>query len=91
MITTLGKYTIGKTLGSGVSCKVKVGRGPNGTKYAIKLLKDDDAFKDLISTEVQILRKLHHDHIVNFIEMGNDLMKKEKKSKQVDYIVLELA
>lgn len=39
-----------------------------------------------------MLRKLHHDHIVNFVEMGNDTLKKDKSSsKQVDYIVLELA
>jgi hypothetical protein len=39
-----------------------------------------------------VLRKLHHDNIVNFIEMGSDtLYRDQKKSKVVNYIVLELA
>jgi len=90
-MTTLGKYSLGKTLGSGVSCKVKVAKAPNGNKYAVKILKGDDVFKELIAAEVDVLRKLHHEHIVNFIEMGKDTLKNEKKAKVVDYIVLELA
>jgi hypothetical protein len=48
MPKTLGKYQIGKTLGSGVSCKVKLARTLNGCRYAIKILNDDPEFKELI-------------------------------------------
>ena len=91
-MSTLGKNTLGRTLGSGVSCKVKVAKAQGCHKVAIKILKDDKELKDLIDTEVQVLRKLHHDNIVNFIEMGSDtLYRDQKKNKVVNYIVLELA
>lgn len=90
--TMLGKYALGRTLGSGVSCKVKIAKAKNGNKYAIKILHADDQFKELVKSEVDVLRKLHHDHIVNFVEMGKDSIKKPgKDAKTVDYIVLELA
>ena len=89
--TTLGKYMLGRTLGSGVSCKVKIGKSKTGQKVAVKILNGDEHFKELIGTEVDVLRKLHHPNIINFIEMGSDLMRKDTKSQKVDYIVLELA
>jgi len=59
---------------------------------AVKLLKDDDQFKELIMAEVNTLKKLHHENIVNFLEQGRDSIKKEGKADKVtDYIVLELA
>ena len=70
--TTLGKYALGRTLGSGVSCKVKIGKGKDGKKYAVKILNSDEQFKELVKAEVDVLRKLHHDNIVNFVEMGAD-------------------
>jgi serine/threonine protein kinase len=91
MTSTLGKYTLGRTLGSGVSCKVKIGKSKTGQKVAVKILKGDDHFKELVGTEVDVLRKLNHPNIINFIEMGSDLVRKENKSQKVDYIVLELA
>lgn len=88
----LGKYALGRTLGSGVSCKVKIGKNKNGQKYAVKILHADEQFKELVKAEVDVLKKLHHDHIVNFVEMGSDQLKKQgKEAKVVDYIVLELA
>ena len=90
--TTLGKYALGRTLGSGCSCKVKVGKAKTGQKYAVKILNNDEQFKELIKAECDTLRKLHHDHIVNFVEIGRDSLKKAgKEPVTVDYIVLELA
>jgi len=40
--STLGKYTLGKTIGSGVSCKVKIGRTSNGQRYAVKIINKGD-------------------------------------------------
>lgn len=38
----LGKYEIGKTLGTGVSCKVKLAKDTTTEEYvAIKIMKDD--------------------------------------------------
>lgn len=91
MPTTLGKYQIGKTLGSGVSCKVKLAKDATGTRYAIKILHNDDAFVDLIKTEVETLKALKHPGIVNLVETGTNVMSNPKKgNKTVDYIVLEL-
>jgi len=45
-----------------------------------------------VQIEVDVLKKLNHENIVNFIEMGNDTLHHPKKEKKVvNYIVLELA
>jgi 5'-AMP-activated protein kinase catalytic alpha subunit len=92
MPTTLGNYVLGRTLGSGVSCKVKLAKDESGTRYAIKILHQDEQFQELIETEVDTLTKLKHPNIVNMIEVGEGTQTNTKKnaSKQVKYIVLEL-
>ena len=91
MPTTLDKYQLGKTLGSGVSCKVKLAKDATGTRYAVKILHNDDVFVDLIKTEVETLKTLKHPGIVNLVETGSGAIVNPKKgSKTVDYIVLEL-
>jgi hypothetical protein len=50
--STLGKYCLGKTLGSGVSCKVKLAKTSDGKKYAVKILNNDPVFTELIEAEV---------------------------------------
>lgn len=37
MTATLDNFTLGRTLGSGFSAKVKVGQAPDGTEYALKI------------------------------------------------------
>ena len=39
MPSTIDGYTIGRTLGSGFSAKVKVGIAQDGTEYALKIFK----------------------------------------------------
>ena len=92
MPTTLGKYQLGKTLGSGVSCKVKLAKDATGTRFAVKILHNDDCFAELIKTEVKTLENLQHPGIVNLVEQGTGEMADDKKgkSKTVNYIVLEL-
>ena len=80
MPTTLGKYQLGKTLGKGVSCKVKLAKDDTGTRYAIKLLNNDDQFEDLIKAEVNSLRNLKHPNIVNLVEVGQGVCINPKKT-----------
>ena len=64
----LGKYQILRTLGSGGSCKVKLGIDTrNGKKVAIKVIKNDmeQKLKDLLQVEVKAMACLNHDNIVN--------------------------
>ena len=80
MPSTLGKYSLGRTIGSGASCKVKIGETNTDSKrYAIKILKSDERLEQFIKNEVEILRKLSHPNIVNFVEMNNDTMRKAGK------------
>ena len=39
MPSTIDGFTIGRTLGSGFSAKVKVGIAQDGTEYALKIFK----------------------------------------------------
>ena len=68
MPTVLGKYTIGKSLGEGASCKVKLAKIDSGTRYACKLLKSDCSFLEQVQAEVRALENLNHPNIVNLIE-----------------------
>lgn len=34
-----GKYELGRTLGEGVSCKVKLARDSYGERYAVKIMR----------------------------------------------------
>ena len=44
MPTTLGKYTLGRSLGEGASSKVKLAKDDTGARYAVKILRKDDRF-----------------------------------------------
>jgi len=63
----IGNYQIGRTLGSGASCKVKLGVDlTTGKKVAVKIMKEDMDQADLamIKTEVEALQGLKHINIV---------------------------
>ena len=84
-----------RTLGSGASCKVKLGLDTSTNRsVAIKVMNGDmdEGEKKLIMTEVEALQGLKHANIINQIEIGHDTyVKASGKSREVDYIVLELA
>jgi len=44
MPTSLNQYTLGRTLGSGVSCKVKLAKNNLGKRFAIKIIHSDQSF-----------------------------------------------
>lgn len=80
MPATLGRYQLGRTLGKGVSCKVKLARDAANKRYAIKIIKSDQVFAELVATEVETLKKLNHPNIVNLIEVGNGALTHPKKT-----------
>ncbi|ORZ20253.1 hypothetical protein BCR42DRAFT_369838 [Absidia repens] len=68
----LGQYRLVKTLGVGEFGKVKLGiRTDTEEKVAIKLVKKKNVGAKLakVEREIQILKSLHHPHIVNLIEV----------------------
>jgi BR serine/threonine kinase/MAP/microtubule affinity-regulating kinase len=99
MPSTLGKYTLIKTLGSGANSKVKLAIDKTTNKYyAVKILKKgnpnlDSKFLQLVMTEVKTMSQLNHPNIVNLIEYSKDgiVLKRSGKQEKVIYIVLELA
>ena len=86
--TLLESLHIGKTLGVGASCKVKLARDNEGNRYAIKILKQNKQLKSFIEAEVETLRTINHPHIVNLIESGEGL--KGESMTPFQYILLEL-
>lgn len=64
-MSTLDGFTLGKTLGSGFSAKVKLGTAADGTEYAIKIFRHDNPnfnqriFK-LLKEEVEATTQLQH-------------------------------
>lgn len=77
---TLGKYKILRTLGSGGSCKVKLGiHMQTGEKVAVKIMSAqmDRKTQQLILTEVQAMEKLKHVNIIEQKEVGIDVYRKK--------------
>ena len=92
MPTTLNQYTLGRELGSGVSCKVKLAKDAENTRYAIKILKQDAQFDELIQTEVDALKLLDHPNVIKLVEVNQGTQIHSKKgTKEVKFMVLELA
>ena len=67
--TSSRQYQLGRTLGSGVSCKVKLAKDDIGNRFAIKLIKDAD-YVETIQAELDTLKKVSHHHVIRLIEAG---------------------
>ena len=53
---TLGPYILGKTLGEGASCKVKLAKDKDtGKRCAIKILNPKEDFGGLVEAEINTL------------------------------------
>ena len=50
------KFQLGRTLGSGVSCKVKLSKDKENNRYAVKIMNKDVDFEELMSTELEVLK-----------------------------------
>jgi len=93
MPSTIDEFTLAKTLGEGVSCKVKEGKDAQGNKFAIKVMNSstDAQMKELLQTEVGYLKGLNHKNIVNLIKVSEQGTYSSKGSqKKVAYVALEL-
>lgn len=88
------RYQLGRTLGSGVSCKVKLAKDDANNRYAVKIFSKDIDFAELMDAELATLRQCAHPNVIGLIESGKGTQnhsKKAEKNKSVHYIVLELA
>ncbi|KAI9208875.1 kinase-like domain-containing protein [Polychytrium aggregatum] len=68
----LAKYEIGETLGTGAFSEVKVGiERATGNKFAIKIIDKAKCRgkEGMIDTEVNILKKVRHENIIQLYEM----------------------
>lgn len=99
--STLDNFTIIKTLGTGYTGKVKLGRDTvTGELYALKILdpsrmdaqKVDKVLRSL-ETELRIMKDLDHTNIIKFKSLITDGLYKSHKGveKRVAYSVIELA
>jgi len=92
------KYNLIKTIGLGATATVKLAQEIGKSEIlAIKLLKNSDSqtknfnLKNF-NSEINTLRKLNHENIINLIDSGNGTVKKVNGiTKQKNYIVLEYA
>lgn len=96
-MSTLGKFNVHKTLGSGAFSKVKLGQHQEtGEPAALKIMKRDenisDAFMQLVINEVKTMRELDHPNLVKLLDFSDsDQFKKESgEVKDVFYMALEL-
>lgn len=86
-----GEYELGRTLGRGVSCKVKLARDTRGQRFAIKIMNRHDDVSPLTQAEFETLSQIpQHDNIVRLFEVGRGYQEHPKKGRKlVDYLVLE--
>jgi serine/threonine protein kinase len=73
------RYQLGRTLGSGVSCKVKLAKDDHNNRYAIKIFGKDVDFVELMSAELDTLKQCAHPNVIGLIESGKGLQENPKK------------
>jgi len=97
MPTQIDKYTLGRTLGQGVTAKVKYATA-NGQSYAIKVLYknkvtelSEELISRFISQETHALKSVNHSGIVKMCDfsVGAIEEKPDGRQREVAYIVLE--
>lgn len=91
----IGRFNIGRTLGSGATCKAKLAVDTEtGRQVAVKILNGDMSENDkkMITDEVEALQAFKHKNVLTMFEVGHSMYEKKNKSKsrEVDYIVLEI-
>jgi len=97
MTATLDGFTLGRTLGSGFSAKVKLGTSQDNQEYALKIFRldnpqfNDKAFK-LLKEEVEATTQLEHRHVVKYFEFKESAIMHKKNGQQIEvaYIAQEM-
>ena len=84
--TELDKYIVLKTLGTGYSGKVKLGKDKDTNKlYALKILdpkkKNFSKILKTLDNECKIMRNLSHPNIIEFVDVKIDGVLKKKDGK----------
>lgn len=67
------KYLLGKELGTGASCKVRLAKTADGRRVAAKIFKNDIVFDEVLKTELATMQKLKHPNVINIIEQGTGM------------------
>jgi serine/threonine protein kinase len=82
----VGKYELGKTLGSGSFSKVKLGIDDTGKQYAVKIIDKEQLIRenmeDQLKREISIMKMLNHPFIVNLYDV--------LQTQNNIYLILEL-
>ena len=82
----VGKYELGKTLGSGSFSKVKLGVDDQGRQYAVKIIEKEqlvrEHMEEQLKREISVMKMLNHPHIVRLYDV--------LQTQNHIYLVLEL-
>mmetsp|Transcript_20354 Transcript_20354/g.23463 ORF Transcript_20354/g.23463 Transcript_20354/m.23463 type:complete len:443 (+) Transcript_20354:202-1530(+) len=82
----VGKYELGRTLGSGSFSKVKLGVDDQGNQYAVKIIDKEQLIREhmeeQLKREISIMRMLNHPNIVKLYDV--------LQTQNNIYLVLEL-
>eukprot|EP01111_Echinosteliopsis_oligospora_P012853 TRINITY_DN4464_c0_g1_i1.p1 TRINITY_DN4464_c0_g1~~TRINITY_DN4464_c0_g1_i1.p1 ORF type:complete len:533 (+),score=84.65 TRINITY_DN4464_c0_g1_i1:142-1740(+) len=99
----IGNYTLGKTIGRGAFCKVKIGtHSSTGSQYAVKVLKPQGRSSCVdLEKEIKVLGGLNHPNIISlrdilYIDHGSDQVivghtNSNLSNARVLYVVVDLA
>ena len=97
-MSTLGKFEVLKTLGTGAFSKVKLARHTETNQMsALKIMKRDDSISDsfiqIVINEIDTMKNLDHENIIKLLDFSDSdkLIKEDGTSKDVFYMALELA
>ena len=85
------RFVLSRTLGCGLTCKVKLARDLNTNKlYAVKIFFSEE-FNSCANSEIESLQKLkHHPSIIKLYGSLKGVLKsKGKPDRVVNYLVLE--
>lgn len=63
------EYTILKTLGMGLTAKVKLAKDPNGKLVAIKRYKSEFIHEKYVCEEIKVMGILNHPNLMKLIEV----------------------
>lgn len=82
----VGKYELGKTLGSGSFSKVKLGVDDAGRQYAVKIIEKEqlvrEHMEEQLKREISVMKLLKHPHCVQLFDV--------LQTQNHIYLVLEL-